>query len=410
VTARRLNLKISHKLLLAFGVVVATVGISNSVVFMANQSVDAATIETKKSNEQVNLEAAVLAAAVDVQNSLRGFVASGDAAAFLDKKPGFHEKLVTLSETYQSLSDMITDEDDRALLAPLQEALEIFKAESDAAIKLARNPETINAARAEISGTARLLKTREAVTALMDHEKQQLAEIEAHADAEVTKSYTVLGVGAAIAILISALMGWLLSRAIAKPVSQMTDAMRRLAKGDNTIKIPAMGQGDEIGEMADAVQSFKQAAIEKEAMEATAKEAARQQALVVETLSRGLSDLSRGVLTTRFDIEVSPEYKKIREDFNAAVVQLQDAMKVIITNVQGMRSGADEQIAQIIGVIDEIAFQTNLLALNAGVEAARAGEAGRGFAVVASEVRARPAFGGRRQGDQDADQRLLAAS
>src|SRR5690606_11668803 len=109
-----------------------------------------------------------------------------------------------------------------------------------------------------------------------------------------------------------------------------------------------------------------------------------QQAASLEETAAALDEITATVKTTADGAhrasDVTGQARLGAERSGAVVREAVDAMAQI--------EKSSQQIGQIIGVIDEIAFQTNLLALNAGVEAARAGEAGRGFAVVAQEVRA----------------------
>jgi methyl-accepting chemotaxis protein len=171
-------------------------------------------------------------------------------------------------------------------------------------------------------------------------------------------SMIVMGV---IAVLVAALLAFtthmILTR-VSAPLQAMTGAMRRLAQGDNETTIPAVGQRDELGEMADAVVVFRDAAIAKIEADARMVEAkarsehdrraaseaaiAEQQALVVESFGVALERLAQGDLTYRVSEGLPVEYEKLRSDFNAAMGALKETISVVVTNVSAIRTGSGE--------------------------------------------------------------------
>jgi methyl-accepting chemotaxis protein len=262
------------------------------------------------------------------------------------------------------------------------------------------------------------------------------AQIEAETAATIAAAELLALVLSLAGITLGLVIAWLIGNGIARPVVAMTGAMRALAGGDKSITVPAQGRKDEIGDMAAAVEVFKQNAIEMdrlaeeqrqeqqrkearqiaidgyikrfessvagilgtlasaatemhqtaEVMSATAEEASRQSAAV----SAASEEASTNVQTVAAAAEeLSASVQEIsRQVAQSTAITGQAVSEAERTNVtvQGLAEAA-QKIGEVVNLINDIAAQTNLLALNATIEAARAGEAGKGFAVVANEVK-----------------------
>jgi len=242
----------------------------------------------------------------------------------------------------------------------------------------------------------------------------------------------------AAAALLCAAMGFTIIVGVSRPITAMTETMRRLASGEMAAEIPGVDRKDEIGKMAGAVRVFKDNAVEAERRRAGQLEADRIAAErhkqdmhkladdfegavgeIVETVSSASTELEASASTLTATAErsqqlatavaaASEEATTNVQSVASATEELSASVNEISRQVQesarmageavdqarktndrvGELSKAASRIGDVVELINTIAGQTNLLALNATIEAARAGEAGRGFAVVASEVKA----------------------
>ncbi|WP_025038135.1 methyl-accepting chemotaxis protein [Bradyrhizobium sp. DOA9] len=321
----------------------------------------------------------------------------------------------------------------RATLAPVKTSLETYKTafETTSAAML-KADEIYHSLAPLIVDSIGKLKTAETTL------KKDYQDSRKNAEAVLAGTTTVQEVAGGLAILFGGIVAFLIARSIVGPLTAMTQAMGRLAGGNLEVEIPGRGRADEIGDMAKAIQVFKDNMIETESMRAEQAELEARQAEnrrkdmarladqfeqavgeIVNTVSSASGELeaSAGTLTTTaaraqdLSTEVASASQEASANVQAvasATEELSSSVSEIARQVQesariateavgqasrtnervGALSKAAARIGDVVELISTIAGQTNLLALNATIEAARAGEAGRGFAVVATEVKA----------------------